>query len=81
MVVGPVGRTDGAAVVARGGVVMDRGPSRFTCVELRYNLRSKSGMFIDAAGDIVEEGDLLVELASDTIKERLEDPARLLLQV
>jgi LPS-assembly protein len=39
-------------LVARGGVVMDRGPSRFTCSELRYNLRSKSGMFIDAAGDI-----------------------------
>ncbi len=39
-------------LVAKGGVVMDRGPSRFTCVELRYNLRSKSGMFLDAEGDI-----------------------------
>ncbi len=33
---------------ARGNVVLDRGPSRFTADELRYNLNTKTGTFFDA---------------------------------
>ncbi len=37
-------------LVARGGVVVDQGPSRFTADELHYNLRSKTGLFLNATG-------------------------------
>lgn len=37
-------------LVARGNVILDRGPSRFSCAELRFNLRTKTGMFFDASG-------------------------------
>jgi LPS-assembly protein len=37
-------------LVARGNVVVDQGPSRFTASELHYNLRSKTGLFLDATG-------------------------------
>ena len=33
-------------LVARGNVVVDRGPSRFTAEELRFNLLTKTGVFI-----------------------------------
>ncbi len=37
-------------LVARGDVVVDQGPSRFTADELHYNLRSKTGLFLNATG-------------------------------
>ncbi len=37
-------------LVARGNVVVDQGPSRFTADELHYNLRSKTGLFTNATG-------------------------------
>jgi len=37
-------------LVARGSVVVDQGPSRFTADELHYNLRSKTGLFLNATG-------------------------------
>lgn len=37
-------------LVARGNVVVDQGPSRFTADELHYNLRSKTGLFTNASG-------------------------------
>jgi len=37
-------------LVARGNVVVDQGPSRFTADELHYNLRSKTGLFLNATG-------------------------------
>jgi len=37
-------------LAARGNVVVDQGPSRFTADELNYNLRSKTGLFINATG-------------------------------
>lgn len=35
-------------LIARGNVVLDRGPSRFTADELRFNLLTKTGTFYDA---------------------------------
>ena len=37
-------------LVARGNVVVDQGPSRFTADELHYNLRTKTGLFLNATG-------------------------------
>jgi len=37
-------------LVGRGNVVVDQGPSRFTADELHYNLRSKTGLFLNATG-------------------------------
>ena len=37
-------------LVARGRVVVDQGPSRFTADELHYNLRTKTGLFLNATG-------------------------------
>ena len=37
-------------LVAHGNVVVDQGPSRFTAEELHFNLRSKTGLFINATG-------------------------------
>ncbi len=37
-------------LVARGSVVVDQGPSRFTADELTYNLRTKTGLFVNATG-------------------------------
>ncbi|MCP4895551.1 MAG: LPS-assembly protein LptD [bacterium] len=39
-------------LTARGNVVLDQGPHRFTADELRYNLDSKTGMFFNATGDM-----------------------------
>lgn len=39
-------------VVARGNVVLDQGPQRFTADELHYNLDSKTGIFYNATGDM-----------------------------
>ncbi len=41
---------DSSDLTARGNVVLDQGPRRLTAVEVRYNLRSKTGLFIDATG-------------------------------
>ena len=35
-------------IVARGNVILDRGPSRFTADELRFNLNTKTGTFFNA---------------------------------
>jgi len=35
-------------IVARGNVIVDRGPSRFTAAEARFNLLTKTGVFHDA---------------------------------
>ena len=37
-------------LVARGNVVVDQGPSRFAADELHYNLRLKTGLFLNATG-------------------------------
>lgn len=37
-------------LVARGSVVVDQGPSRFTADEVHYNLRTKTGLFTNATG-------------------------------
>jgi LPS-assembly protein len=37
-------------LVARGSVIVDQGPSRFTADELHYNLRTKTGLFLNATG-------------------------------
>jgi lipopolysaccharide assembly outer membrane protein LptD (OstA) len=37
-------------LVARGGVVLDQGPTRFTADELHYNLDTKTGLFINGKG-------------------------------
>jgi LPS-assembly protein len=37
-------------LVAKGSVVVDQGPSRFTAGELHYNLATKTGLFLDATG-------------------------------
>lgn len=37
-------------LVARGNVIVDQGPSRFTADELYYNLRTKTGLFLNATG-------------------------------
>jgi len=34
-------------LVARGNVILDQGPSRFTAAELHYNLETKTGLFVD----------------------------------
>ncbi len=39
-------------VVARGNVVVDRGPSRFTAEEMRFNLLTKTGVFLNATAYI-----------------------------
>lgn len=39
-------------VVARGNVVVDRGSSRFTAEEMRFNLLTKTGVFINATAYI-----------------------------
>lgn len=39
-------------VEASGNIVLDRGPSRLTCNEMEFNLRSKAGVFWNAAGEI-----------------------------
>jgi LPS-assembly protein len=39
-------------VVARGNVILDRGPSRFTADEARFNIRSKTGTFFNATAFI-----------------------------
>lgn len=38
-------------ITAEGGVIFDRGPQRFTADRLVYNLKSKSGSFINASGN------------------------------
>jgi LPS-assembly protein len=37
-------------IAATGDVVVDQGPSRFTADELNYNLRTKTGVFVNATG-------------------------------
>jgi LPS-assembly protein len=37
-------------LAARGGVVLDQGPTRFTADELHYNLDTKTGLFINGKG-------------------------------
>lgn len=39
-------------LVAKGNVVVDQGPSRFTAAELHYNLRTKTGLFLESSGFI-----------------------------
>jgi LPS-assembly protein len=39
-------------LVARGRVILDQGPSRFTADELHYNLGTKTGLFLNASGFI-----------------------------
>lgn len=39
-------------VVATGEVVVDQGPARFTADELHYNLRTKTGLFVNGSGEI-----------------------------
>ena len=39
-------------LIARGNVVVDRGPSRFTASEMRFNLLTKTGVFFDATAFI-----------------------------
>ncbi len=39
-------------VVARGNVILDRGPSRFTADEARFNIQTKTGTFINATAFI-----------------------------
>jgi LPS-assembly protein len=39
-------------LLARGNVVVDRGPSRFTADELRFNLTTKTGVFTNATAQI-----------------------------
>ncbi len=39
-------------VSAHGSVVLDRGPSRLTCDRMDFNLRTKAGVFWQAAGEI-----------------------------
>ena len=39
-------------LVARGNVIVDRGPSRFTAEEARFNLKAKTGIFINATAYI-----------------------------
>jgi LPS-assembly protein len=44
-------RTTGE-VVARGNVILDRGPSRFTADEARFNIQTKTGTFFNATAFI-----------------------------
>ncbi len=46
---------DTMALVAHGNVIMDQGPRRFTASELHYNLKTKTGTFIDATGQAAPE--------------------------
>jgi len=39
-------------LVARGHVVLDQGPSRFTAEELHFNVRTKTGLLLDGTGFI-----------------------------
>jgi lipopolysaccharide assembly outer membrane protein LptD (OstA) len=39
-------------VVARGNVILDRGPSRFTAEEARFNILTKTGVFFNATAFI-----------------------------
>jgi LPS-assembly protein len=39
-------------LVARGNVIVDRGPSRFTADELRFNLNTKTGVFTNATAQV-----------------------------
>ncbi len=39
-------------VVARGNVILDRGPSRFTADEARFNIQTKTGTFYNATAFI-----------------------------
>jgi len=39
-------------VVARGNVILDRGPSRFTAEEARFNILTKTGVFLNATAFI-----------------------------
>lgn len=39
-------------LIARGNVVVDRGPSRFTASEMRFNLLTKTGVFVNATAFI-----------------------------
>ncbi len=39
-------------LVARGNVIVDRGPSRFTADEARFNLEAKTGIFVNATAYI-----------------------------
>jgi len=39
-------------VVARGNVILDRGPSRFTADEARFNIQTKTGTFFNATAFI-----------------------------
>jgi len=39
-------------LVASGNVIVDRGPSRFTADELRFNLETKTGVFVNASAQI-----------------------------
>ena len=39
-------------VVARGNVILDRGPSRFTAEEARFNIQTKTGTFFNATAFI-----------------------------
>jgi len=43
---------DTGEVVARGNVVVDRGPSRFTAEEMRFNLLTKTGVFLNSTAFI-----------------------------
>jgi LPS-assembly protein len=38
-------------LTARGSVILDQGTTRFTASELRYDLRSKTGLFTDATAE------------------------------
>jgi len=38
-------------LVAEGEVVLDQGPTRFTADELHYNLRTKTGLFVNGSGE------------------------------
>jgi LPS-assembly protein len=37
-------------LLARGGIIFDQGPSRFTADELHYNLGTKTGLFVNGSG-------------------------------
>ena len=39
-------------LIARGNVIVDRGPSRFTASEMRFNLLTKTGVFVNATAFI-----------------------------
>lgn len=47
--------TESMEVLAKGNVIMDQGPRRFTASEVHYNLRTKVGEFLDATGQVAPE--------------------------